>query len=119
HLLGLIDDDRFEAVQHEMETVSGIQDTLQKSWLGDNSRHAAALEAEGLAPTTRSMTGLDLARRPHVQLDAVLRSLSTLEMWPGDMPEAAILERAQVSIRYGAFIEKEEMEAERHRKAAE
>jgi tRNA uridine 5-carboxymethylaminomethyl modification enzyme len=35
------------------------------------------------------------------------------------MPEAAILERAQVSIRYGAFIEKEEMEAERHRKAAE
>src|SRR5690606_3574166 len=60
-----------------------------------------------------------LARRPHVQLDAVLRSLSTLEMWPGDMPEAEILERAQVSIRYGAFIEKEEMEAERHRKAAE
>ncbi len=35
------------------------------------------------------------------------------------MPTGATLERVQVAIRYGAFIEKEEREAERHRRAGE
>jgi tRNA uridine 5-carboxymethylaminomethyl modification enzyme len=106
-------------VVRESEEIGAIQRQLASVWLGDNPRHAAALQTEGLVPATRSMTALDLARRPHVGLDAVLHSLTTLEMWPYDFPTGSTLERAQVAIRYGAFIEKEQMEAERHRKAAE
>lgn len=119
HALGLIDDVRHGDVRHESDQIAAIQRQLASIWLGDNPRHAAALAAEGLVPTSRSMTALDLARRPHVGLDAVLRSLASLDMWPHGIPAGSTLERAQVAIRYGAFIEKEQMEAERHRKAAE
>lgn len=119
HHLGLIDDDRFTSVRNETDEIAATQRKLQQLWLGDNSRHAAALDAEGLVPTTRSMTALDLARRPHVGLDSVLRVLIELNMWSDPVPQPTTLERAQIAIRYGAFIEKEETEAQRHRKAAE
>lgn len=119
HGLGLVDGERHAEVIRESKDISLIQKRLAAIWLGDNPRHASALEAEGLVPTTRSMTALDLARRPHVGLDAVLRSLAALHMWPHEIPSGITLERAQVAIRYGAFIDKEQMEAERHRKAAE
>lgn len=119
HALGLIDDARLDSVRTEQRTLEDIQVALGSIWLGDNPRHSAALEAEGLQPAGRSMTGLDVARRPHVELDAVLRAMSALDFWHGQMPSATTLERTQTSIRYGAFIDKEQREAERHRKAAE
>lgn len=119
HGIGLIDDVRMEEVAAEKEQIQSIQDALAKLWLGDNARHAAALEAEGLMPTTRSMTALDMARRPHVALPSVLKALVRLEMWSHPTPIGVTLERTQLAIRYGAFIEKEEREAARHRSAAE
>lgn len=119
HAIGLVDNARMTAVKAEQDQINAIQQQLAKTWLGDNARHAAALEAEGLTPTARSMTALDLARRPHVELTSVLRALKRLEMWTDPVPSGVILERVQIAIRYGAFIEKEEREAERHRRAAE
>ncbi len=119
HKLGLVDDVRREHVKTEQNQIQAIQDALATTWLGDNPRHAAALEAEGLAPSTRSMTALDLARRPHVELSTTLRALDRLGMWSLETPTGTTLERAQIAIRYGSFIDKEEREAERHRKAAE
>ncbi len=119
HAMGLIDDERYETVAAEQNQIQSIEDKLSKTWLGDNPRHGAALEAEGLARAARSMTALDIARRPHVELTSVLNALVRLEMWDDPIPTGVTLERAQISIRYGAFIEKEEREAERHRRAAE
>ncbi len=119
HAIGLIDDARFESVSAEQREIEEIQNKLANAWLGDNARHKAALEAEGLTHAPRSMTGLDLARRPHVDLPTVLKALARLEMWSDPIPTGVTLERTQIAIRYGAFIEKEEREAERHRRAAE
>ena len=118
HALGLMDDARADAVAAEQQQVAEIQQQLAILWLGDNPRHADALAQEGLAAASRSMTALDLARRPHTSLLAVLRALASLDMWHGPMPTGATLERAQIAITYGAFIDKEEREAERHRRAA-
>lgn len=117
--LGLIDEERRESVATEQRVMNHIQDSLSGLWLGDNPRHAGALEAEGLAPATRSMTALDVARRPHVSLQSVLQALGRLDMWSSEIPTGITLERTQISIRYGAFIDKEEREAERHRRSAE
>lgn len=119
HAIGLIDDARMESVAAEQKQIRDVQAKLANTWLGDNERHKAALESEGLSHVPRSMTALDLARRPHVELPTVLKALTHLGMWNDPFPEGATLERTQLSIRYGAFIEKEEREAERHRKAAE
>lgn len=119
HEAGLIDDARAQAVAVEQQTIAKAQVELATIWLGDNPRHTAALQAEGVAPANRSLTALDIARRPHTSLDAVLRALIALDMWQGDIPTGITLERTQIAITYGAFIDKEEREADRHRKAAE
>ncbi len=119
HRMGLIDDQRFSGVKREQDTIHEIQTRLASMWVGDNPRHAAALVAEGLAPASRSMSGLELARRPDASLGAVLRSLAGLGLWTGPIPDGLALERAGIAIIYASFIDKEEREAARHRKAAD
>lgn len=119
HDLGLIDEARMQSVREESHILETLQASLGKIWLGDSVRHAAALQTYGLQPAGRSMTALDLARRPHVSLHSVLNALSDLGLWSQEIPTGMTYDRAQLAIRYGAFIEKEQREAERHRKAAE
>lgn len=119
HSIGLVDDGRLQSVTAEQNQINEVQEKLASIWLGDNARHKAALEAEGLTHSARSMTALDIARRPHTELSSVLQALKALGMWDDPIPSGLTLERLQIAIRYGAFIEKEEREAERHRSAAE
>jgi len=117
HALGLISNERAEAVASEKKQIEDIIAKLESAWLGDNPRHAEAMEREGLEPTRRSMTGLDLARRPHVSLETALRALAHVGLWTDEMPTGLVYERAEIAIRYGAFIEKEEREAARHQRS--
>jgi tRNA uridine 5-carboxymethylaminomethyl modification enzyme len=118
HALGLIDDGRYAAVAEEAHQIDTILSRLERTWVGDNPRHADALRAEGLAPASRSMSGLELARRPEARLDAVIRSLARLDLWDAPVPNDLTLMRTEVAIKYSSFIEKEEREASRHRRAA-
>jgi tRNA uridine 5-carboxymethylaminomethyl modification enzyme len=43
----------------------------------------------------------------------VLRALSHVGLWLDDLPAGLVRERAEVAIKYGSFIEKEEREASR------
>ncbi len=117
--LGLIAETRRRDIASETAAVATIQQELAVIWLGDNPRHAAALAAEDLAPANRSMTALDLARRPRTRLDAVLRAMAALDLWHGTVPSGSLLDRMETAIAYSTFIEKEEREADRHRRAAE
>ena len=119
HALDLVSNERLESVRTEQKTIEDVQARLETLWFGDNPRHKSALEAEGLTHAARSMTALDVARRPHVELPSVLGALTRLEMWSDPIPTGMELERLQIAIRYGAFIDKEEREAVRHRRAAE
>jgi len=114
---GLVSDERLEAVTREQQQIDRAIRKLETTWLGDNPRHAAALQSVGLAPAGRSMTALDLARRPGVRLGDVIAALRALSMW--ELPELAphVEAQAQVAVQYGAFIDKEKKEAERHRAA--
>lgn len=111
-----------ESRQHEIlleqQVINAIIVRLAATWLGDNPRHAAALQDEGLAPARRSMTALDLARRPGVRLASVLRALSRLSRWDDTIPHPRVVGMAEIAIGYGAFIDKEQREADRQ-KAAE
>jgi tRNA uridine 5-carboxymethylaminomethyl modification enzyme len=112
--LGLITNERANEVADEQARIEGIIMGLGSAWLGDNPRHAEALAREDIEPARRSMTGLDLVRRPGVHLESALRALSQVGLWSEEMPSGLVLERAEVAIKYGSFIEKEEREASRH-----
>ncbi len=114
HRLGLVDVDRLQAVQEETRLIEASVAALESAWLGANARHVAELEAEGLAGPTRSMTALDVARRPGAPLANVIRAISSLGLWRGPAPDDLPIERAEIAVRYGAFIDKERNEALRH-----
>jgi len=110
----LVDPERRESVAAETAEIERIESALASTWLGANTRHQNAFVEAGLAPPNRSMTALDIARRPHVQLETVLAALRKLDMW--HLPEMSPLvrHRASIAIQYGSFIDKEKAEAERH-----
>jgi tRNA uridine 5-carboxymethylaminomethyl modification enzyme len=102
-------------VDAETAIIEATIDSLGTTWLGDSARHADALEQEGLLRTTRSLTALDVARRPDATLPAVIRALVRLDMWSGPDPVDIPIGRADTAIRYGAFVDKEQKEADRHK----
>ncbi len=114
HAYGLIDDSRLTSVMAENAVIEAIIAALGSTWLGDNARHQAALESHGLQRASRSLTALDIARRPHTSLDSVILALQSLGMWRG--PDMTVREkaRAEIAVRYGSFIEKEHKEVLRH-----
>ncbi|HEV2127670.1 MAG TPA: hypothetical protein VGR22_03515, partial [Thermomicrobiales bacterium] len=114
----LISTDRHADVAAESAQIDAVIAALESSWLGDNPRHAQALTKAGLKPARRSMTAMDLARRPGVRLERVIAALEALGMWNTPSLAPHVLSRTQVAVQYSAFIDKEQREAERH-KAAE
>lgn len=114
---GLVSDERASAVATEGAQMERVMSSLENVWLGDNPRHADALRQEGIDPASRSMSGLELARRPAVPLDAALRALSHVGLWSERIPTGLVLHRTDVAIKYGSFIDKEQREAARHERA--
>jgi len=113
--LGLVSHDRLASVETEVGIIERTIDALGAAWLGANPRHGAALAAEGLQPASRSLTALDVARRPTATLPAVVRALASLDMWHGPDLASIPVETADTALRYAAFIDKERREADRHR----
>jgi tRNA uridine 5-carboxymethylaminomethyl modification enzyme len=111
----LISEERRQAVLAANTAIESTIDSLGSIWLGANPRHAAALEAEGLQAANRSLTALDLARRPRVNPESVIRAMQSLDLWSGPSPDSIPLDDLAIAIQYGAFIEKERKEAERHK----
>jgi tRNA uridine 5-carboxymethylaminomethyl modification enzyme len=110
----LISPTRREQVAKETAEINLILETLGRTWLGVNDRHGAAFVTQGIDAPGRSMTALDIARRPGVTLRQTIAALRQLEMWPlPEFPDLT-LDRAEIAAKYGSFIEKEHNEAARH-----
>jgi tRNA uridine 5-carboxymethylaminomethyl modification enzyme len=118
HSRHLIDEDRATAVTNEVGGIRNIVDALERIWLGDNPRHAAALASQGIAPANHSISALGMVQRPGVTLDAVVRALVVIGLWQDEIPAGLVLERTQLAIKYRSFIEKEEREAARHHRSS-
>jgi tRNA uridine 5-carboxymethylaminomethyl modification enzyme len=111
---GLISPERQATVEREQRMIDAVIDKLGSTWLGDNPRHAEALRAAGIEPARRSMTAVELARRPGTGLGSVIAALSALGMWSLPAMPPHVEAQAQVAVMYSAFIDKERREAERH-----
>lgn len=114
--LNLLTPENEASLRRENHEVRDVLDRLAKTWLGDNPRHAEALQAEGLEPANRSASALEIVRRPHATLPQVLAALQTLHLWTDDQPTSPVVtERAEIAAKYSAFIDKEEKEVARFR----
>lgn len=112
--LGLISDPRAEQVRTENTVVEETLHRLATLWFGANPIHSVALEAAGIQPANRSLSALDIVRRPQVSLHSVLSACAALGMVGAERPARYALERAEIAAKYASFIEKEEREVVRH-----
>jgi tRNA uridine 5-carboxymethylaminomethyl modification enzyme len=115
HQLGLVDKNLVDDVHRHVTTIADTMSFLGSIWLGANARHAATLEAHGIQPANRSLTALDVARRPHSRPENIIRATCDLGMWTGPAVDTIPMDELAVAIQYSAFIEKEEREVSRHR----
>lgn len=112
--LGLVSDARCRDVVAESFIVESTVQRLSTLWFGANPKHAAALAAVNIKPASRSLTALEIARRPDVSLQSVLSACAAFGFDEAEHPFGPALERTEIAIKYGAFIEKEEREVARH-----
>jgi tRNA uridine 5-carboxymethylaminomethyl modification enzyme len=118
HAAGLIDGARFRAVTARREAVDRLITALGMIRLNQNSATTDMLAAAGLPAVSRGMTALEYARRPDVALGRLLDALRA-----GRHPGAALSEldadtahRAEVTIKYQAYVEKELLHIDRARR---
>jgi len=111
--LGLISAERVNEVAQENQLVDETLERLPAIWFGNNPKHAAALLAENIRPANRSLSAMDLVRRPGVSLESVLSASTALGMSTPDRPPGYALERVEIAAKYNSFIEKEQREVAR------
>jgi tRNA uridine 5-carboxymethylaminomethyl modification enzyme len=108
--LGLVDAERAAAVEQKRERSQELLRAVQGRRIFPNAATNAALSAAGLEPLTADMTVEQLLRRPGMQY----RQLQPLFDLPDDADE--VIEQVELSARYGAYIVRQQHEAERVRK---
>ncbi len=94
-----------------MTTGSTIQ-KLHSTYIAPSSEANATLAAYGTPALERSVSALDLLRRPEVGYDAV-RALA------GDSASDEVAEQVEMEAKYQGYIDKQRVEVERVRKLEE
>ncbi|MCL4459316.1 MAG: tRNA uridine-5-carboxymethylaminomethyl(34) synthesis enzyme MnmG [Chloroflexi bacterium] len=106
--LGLIDEERYEAVEQKRRLIWQTIDRLSKTYPNPKAYLAQPL-AEGLQPVDKATSALDLLRRPAVTCQ-MLTPLLSEDTLPND-----IAEQVEIEVKYAAYIEKQQVEVERMR----
>ncbi|MEO5697073.1 MAG: tRNA uridine-5-carboxymethylaminomethyl(34) synthesis enzyme MnmG [Burkholderiaceae bacterium] len=122
--LGLIDDNRWAAFNRKRDAVARELERLKSTWVHANA--LAAADAERLLGTTieHEYSLADLLKRPDVDFDAVTAiaalactgevvSRETLRGELGSLLADAVIEQAQISIKYAGYIDKQNRDVDR------
>jgi len=119
---GLVPRSLFERANSERAVIERIVASLDACRLNPNSSKATRLTEAGLDPPARPMSALDYARRPDVSLPTLIAALD-MQLEPTSTLAAprlsATLKRAEIEIRYRAYIEKDALQIERTRRMQE
>jgi tRNA uridine 5-carboxymethylaminomethyl modification enzyme len=115
---GLIDTDRYNDVMRDAETRTGLVSALAGVHVTPNAAFAELFKRHNLPQVTRSMTAEEYARRPGVALSSLVVALAEAHshLHGFVQTDAEAMERAEVEIRYVAYVEKELAHVERVRK---
>ncbi len=111
--LGLVDDARWAAFEHKMETLERELQRLRDTWI--HPHHPEAKKAEQLMdlPLSKEQSLFDLLKRPGVTYAA----LSQLEALGEPLEDEKIIEQVEIEAKYAGYIARQKEEIERLRKA--
>jgi tRNA uridine 5-carboxymethylaminomethyl modification enzyme len=122
HSLGLVDEARWAALQRKRELLERELQRLRATWVRPATVPADAAERLLGKALDHEYNLADLMRRPGVGFDAVAElaqmaghdvSRETLHAELGAGPADAVIEQAEISIKYAGYIHKQNDEVER------
>jgi len=113
--LGLVDEQRWRVFCEHREAIEREQQRLREICIRPGSVAAQSLEARLGAPLTREQRAADLLRRPELDYAALT---AAPEVGPG-VTDARVAEQVEVQVKYSGYIERQQLEIERHRRHEE
>jgi tRNA uridine 5-carboxymethylaminomethyl modification enzyme len=122
--LGLVDDERWNAFNRKRDAVARETERLKSTWVTPTRLPAESAERLLGKAIEREYNLADLMRRPGVSFDAVAEaariakpdagvSRETLRAELGTELADAVIEQAEISIKYAGYIHKQNEEVER------
>jgi tRNA uridine 5-carboxymethylaminomethyl modification enzyme len=124
HTLGLVDNARWAAFNRKRDVVSRETLRMKSTWVHASTLPAADAQRLLGATIDHEYNLADLLKRPDVEFDAVAEidaithpgadvSRETLRAELGDVLADAVIEQAQISIKYAGYIDKQHKDVER------
>ncbi|MEW9824136.1 MAG: tRNA uridine-5-carboxymethylaminomethyl(34) synthesis enzyme MnmG [Candidatus Symbiodolus clandestinus] len=110
--LGLVDDQRWEAFQRNLENIESARKYLQTTFIHPGSSTSEALNNNLRSPISHEINGEMLLRRPEINHQILLEH-------PQFTPlgcDIKALEQVEIQIKYSGYIERQQQEVEKQRR---
>lgn len=114
HKLGLVDAQRMEAVERKRQAVDIEMDRLSRVHINPSQKTSARLRAHGQEPPKKSITGIDLLRRPNAGYSTLIDlGIGDIALGPRES------EQVEVLAKYASYVAKQQTEVDRIRRLEE
>jgi tRNA uridine 5-carboxymethylaminomethyl modification enzyme len=111
HQIGLVDEQRYEAVEGKRQAIESGLARLSETWLRPTEEVNEQLTAWGIPPLDDGVNALQFLRRPEITY-AMLETLTP----DGDPLSPEVAEQVAVEAKYAGYIEKQQQQVERLRR---
>ncbi|MDR2213326.1 MAG: tRNA uridine-5-carboxymethylaminomethyl(34) synthesis enzyme MnmG [Pseudomonadales bacterium] len=113
--LGLVDDERWDHFCRKREALEREQRWLEQTWARPGTPLGDALDGKLEKPLSHEYRLSELVARPELSLDEVLDAVRDAGLRQ-ELPEAAVKEQLEISIKYQGYIDRQREEIDKLRR---
>ena len=107
-VLGLVDDERWQAFAMKRTAISDLQDSLKKQWVRVDSVESAQVEDIWGKPLLKEASLMELLRRPEVDVQRLLAFVDG-----GDGIAGQVAEQVEIQAKYAGYIVRQQSEIDK------
>jgi len=107
-VLGLVDDERWQAFATKRTAIGDLQDSLKKQWVRVDSAESAQVEDIWGKPLLKEASLMELLRRPEVDVQRLLAFVDG-----GDGVAGQVAEQVEIQAKYAGYIVRQQSEIDK------
>ncbi len=107
-IMGLVNDQRWQAFEIKREAVSQLQIDLKKKWIRTETAEADQVEQYWGKPLLRVANLMDLLRRPEVDVQQLLLFMDDVED-----RDPQVAEQVEIQAKYAGYIDRQQTEIDK------
>jgi tRNA uridine 5-carboxymethylaminomethyl modification enzyme len=112
--LGLVSDQEFASFETKITAIQDLEESLRCFTLNPTPTINDRLKNLGQPPLKKQMSGVELLRRPQIDLDLLLQSFSDLSPTPLTPPESPLVrDQVETRVKYEGHIDRQRGEIDR------